>query len=509
MNRTKNAIRNIVWGIVNRIIVMLLPFLNRTILIYILGTEYLGLDSLFSSILQMVNIAELGFGSAIVYNMYKPIAEHDNKKICALLNLYRKVYRYIGGIVLVIGILIVPVLPYLVKSELPKEINLYILYFIFLGNTVLGYWLFAYKKSIILANQREDISSKINTVVILIKTFLQVFFVYILKNYYIYILLMPITTIIENIIIAIITEKQFKEYTPKGELGKDTYLDIKRRVIGLMIQKVCSTSRNSLDNIIISAYIGLNAVAIYGNYYYIMNALHSLVASLTSSISAIVGNKIVKNSPEENHKEMLMFNFMYMWFASNITVVLLVLYQPFMKIWVGESMLLSDEVMIAMCVYFYTQCIGDVRSTYHVACGLWWEGKYRSVLETLSNLILNIILGRYFGIMGVVCATLVSLIVINFGYGTTIIYRYYFKGIGIIKFYIQHIYYIVVTVGAAVFSYYLCEKIVCTSLNKMILRGLLSLIVTNIILRIAYCKLDVYKQAYLFIKKNVINGFVR
>ena len=146
INRTKNTIWNILWGVLNKIINIVLPFISRTVVIYILGSEYIGLSSLFTSILQVLNLAELGVSSAIVFSMYKPIAEDDDKTICALMNLYRKLYRIIGCIILAIGIMLMPFLDHFIKGTYPGDINIYILYLLYLSNTVIGYFIFAYKK---------------------------------------------------------------------------------------------------------------------------------------------------------------------------------------------------------------------------------------------------------------------------------------------------------------------------------------------------------------------------
>lgn len=505
-DRTKNASRNIIWGIVNRLIALGLPFANRTVLVYVLGATYLGLDSLFLSILQMLNITELGFSSAIVFSMYKPIAEENYVEINALLRLYQRVYRIIGVIVLCIGTIIIPVFPHIIKSDLPKEINIYILYIIYLANTFLGYWLFAYKKSLISAFQREDILSNINSIVSITKIVLQIILLFLSRSYYLYIVVLPFITIIENLIVADLAGKLFPKCFPQGNVDNVIKNDIKKRVYGLMIQKICSVSRNSLDSIVISAYAGLKDVSMYGNYYYIMTGLHSLLGTITNSITASVGNSVATNSAEKNHYDMIKFSFVYMWLASDITIYLLCVFQPFMLLWMGENMLLDIPIVIALCIYFYALCMGDIRSVYVVASGLWYEGRYRAVLEALTNLVLNIVLGKYFGIMGVVVATLISILVINFGYGSTIIYTYYFKNKKLHVYYLYQLYFAIVTCIAGGLCYRLCEFCKGQGIMKIIANIVICTVVSNGILFCAYCKLPVYKEAK-DMGRNVVKRF--
>ena len=166
----------------------------------LLYTSYLGLNSLFTSILQVLSLSELGVGSAMVYSMYKPLAEKNHKKICALLNIYRKFYRIIGLIILLIGLLLMPFIKYFIKGSYPADINLYSLYAIYLVNTVLSYFLFAYKKSLWEANQQSSYDTLITTIVNICMYIIQIIILLLLKSYYFYILLLPFSTLVINLV---------------------------------------------------------------------------------------------------------------------------------------------------------------------------------------------------------------------------------------------------------------------------------------------------------------------
>ena len=150
IERTKNATRKIIFGVILKAYQIIVPFLMRTAMIYLRGVQYLGLNSLFTSILQVLNLAELGVGSAMIYSMYKPIAEDDNTTICALMKLYRTYYRVIGLVIAVIGCILTPFIPKLISGDIPQGLNIYILYLLNLGATVLSYWLYAYKNTSVL-----------------------------------------------------------------------------------------------------------------------------------------------------------------------------------------------------------------------------------------------------------------------------------------------------------------------------------------------------------------------
>ena len=207
MDRTKNATRNIIFGLVLKTYQIIVPFLMRTAMIYFMGVQYLGLNSLFTSILQVLNLAELGVGSAMIYSMYRPIAEDDNKTICALMKLYRTYYRIIGLIIAIVGCLLTPFIPKLISGEIPNDVNIYILYWLNLAATVLSYWLYAYKNSILQANQRTDVVSKVTLITNTVQYILQILVLWFFKNYYLYVIVMLATQAVTNIFTAIVADK--------------------------------------------------------------------------------------------------------------------------------------------------------------------------------------------------------------------------------------------------------------------------------------------------------------
>ena len=207
ISRTKNTKRNIFWGVINKLITLVLPFLTRTVMIRTLGAEYLGLNSLFSSILQVLNLTELGFSSAIVYSMYRPIAENDKDSICALLNAFRKIYKIIGVAILAAGLSLLPFLPHLIHGSAPKDINIYYVYLVYLSNTAISYLLYAYKTALPNAFQRVDVISNITSITLGGMYILQIVILIGIKQYYPYIIILPICTVVNNIITSNYVDK--------------------------------------------------------------------------------------------------------------------------------------------------------------------------------------------------------------------------------------------------------------------------------------------------------------
>lgn len=505
MQRTKNAIRNIIFGFGNKVIVLFFPFIIRTIMIKVLGAEYLGLNSLFTSILQVLNLAELGFSSAIVFSMYKPIAEKDTITICALMNLYKKIYRIIGLIVLIIGIGLLPFLNFFIKGDYPSDINIYLLYLIFLANTVITYFLFAYKTTLLTAHQRSDITSNINSIISILQYIIQIIVLCVLKNYYLYAIITIIATVFNNIVGTIIVDKKYPQYSAKGTISKKISNDIKKKVSGLMIQRICATTRNSLDSIFISAFIGLNAVAIYTNYYSIINAIVGILGIITSAITAGIGNSIVLESEEKNYRDMNKFNFIYMWISGWCTVCLASLFQPFMKIWMGDNYMFGYEMVILLCIYFYSMEMGVIRGAYSDAKGLWWENRYRAILESVVNIILNIVLVNWLGIYGVVLGTNISLLIINFGYGSQILFNYYFTKEKVSEYFKSHAIYAMVTVFISIITVKLCSFINIEGIFNFIIKLCICFLIPNILYFVIYRKSKQFYEAKNFIFNNILN----
>ena len=267
MGRTRRAFVNIIWGFIEKMITLICPFIIRTIMIYKLGNEYLGLNGLFTSILQVLSLAELGFGDAIVFSMYKPIIENDNKMLSALLNLYKKVYRIIGMVILCVGLLILPFITKFVKGGYPSEVNIYVLYCIYLFNTVISYFLFAYKESLLKAHQRNDVNSRILSGCNIVMYVLQIIVLLLFSNYYLYIVIMPVTTIVLNCVRSLFVKKMYPQIVCEGHIEKDAVIGLSKRIIGLTLNKLAQVCRNSFDSIIISSFLGLVILARYQNYY--------------------------------------------------------------------------------------------------------------------------------------------------------------------------------------------------------------------------------------------------
>lgn len=426
LERTKNSVRNLIWGIVNKGASLVLPFLIRVVIINILGKEYLGLNNLFVSILQVLNLAELGVGSAMVYSMYKPIAEGDKDSICSLLALYKKAYRIIGLIIFGAGLALIPFLPYLIKDG-NGYINVTALYMIFLVDTVLSYLLFAYKNSLLVAHQRNDVSSNIGTVIHILLNISQAVLLLLFKNYYIYIIVKPAFTVINNLLINWVTNRMYPEYRPIGTVEKEKQLEIFGRVKALIGHKIGQTVVSSADSLVISAFLGLEMLAIYSNYYYIIFFIVSITSIFFNGMLAGIGNSLVVEKEEKNYILFENINFLLSWLVAWCTVCLLCLFQPFMELWMGKDMLLPTSSLIYIIIYYYSWQFRTTGLYFKDAAGMWQADFWKPYVSAIFNILVNVILVNIIGLNGVFISTIICMIGINFPWETAVLFRDLFK----------------------------------------------------------------------------------
>lgn len=410
-SRTKNTLRNIAFGSLNRIINIILPFISRTVILYVMGTQYLGLSSLFSSILSFLSLTELGIGSAMIYSMYKPIATNDYGTIKALLNLYKKIYRIIGTVILLLGLSLMPFLTVLVPEKLPDGINLYLLYAIYLFNAVLSYWLFAYKNAMLQAYQRDDINSKIASIITPLSYVIMLGSLAVTRNYYAYVIWLPIFTVATNVLRLILVNRTFPGMEPEGDVSPELKKSIFKKTSALIGTKLNTVVLNAADNIVMSAFLGLTAIAMYGNYHYIMSSIIGFLGIVYTSMTAGLGNSLQTESMDDNYRNFEKFSFINTWLVGWCTVCLVCLYQPFMKIWVGEELMFPFYVVLEMGLYFFIYQIRKIPVVYKDAAGIWWEDRFRPYVCMVVNVVLNIVLVQIIGISGIILSTVISLFV--------------------------------------------------------------------------------------------------
>lgn len=479
-SRLKNSFNNLVSGFVSRFIILLLGLIVRTIFVKVLGNSYLSVNGLYSNILSMLSLAELGFGTAMVYNMYKPIVENDSNKLAALMDLYKKVYRIIGFVILALGLAIIPFMDYIIKDP-PNIDHLTLYYILFLLNTVLSYWFFAYKRSILNADQKEYIATNYKSIFTIVKSVLQIIVLIVFKDFLFYLATQMICTIAENIAIAKKTKKLYPQISNKNHpsLTKAELKKIWDDVKALMISKIGHVILNSTDNIIISAFVGVSWVGLLSNFALIIDSVTTVICQITSSFTASLGNYFVKENSENSYTLFERIEFLLSWLYGICSIFLFILLNPFITIWLGTEYTLSNSIVFALCLNFFVQGYMNNLWNFRSTLGLFTQGKYRPLIATLINVTFSILLGIKFGTFGVLFATFLSRASINLWYDPIIIHKYGF-GKSAKKFFINYLFRIiqVFIISAILFGIKTLITRNGTSILSFIILMIISVIIT-------------------------------
>lgn len=490
--RVQNSIRNMLFGVSGQVISLVMGFVVRTVFISTLGIEYLGVNGLFSNILTMLSLANLGFDTAIIYSLYKPLAEDNKYKIQALLNLYRRAYKAIGIIVLLLGLMLLPFLRYLMNGETNIN-NIEIIYILFLINSVSSYC-FVYKQSVIIADQSNYIISKINSIFTIISNIVQIVILVITKNY---ILLLSIQIFIRVIQNAYISQQANKRYPfikekNSAKLSKEERKGLFKNLYALMLYKVSGVVINGTDNIVISKFIGIAYVGLYSNYFLITTTINTFLGYIFYSTTASVGNLNVKENEEKKYFVFRILNFLNFWIYGFCSVCIWNLINPFISIWLGERYVLDKFIVFAIVLNFYTAGMQNASTTYRDTTGLFMRGKYRPILAAVINIVTSIILSKSIGIAGVLLGTVISRLCTYFWYDPYVIFKYVFKK-NMKSYFIRYIIYIVLVFVTSGISDCFCSVFHGSMVVDIFIRSVTCLVIPNIIFLLVFRESEEFK----------------
>ena len=424
-SRTNNSVRNILYRLISQLASIALKFVSRTVFIHILGVEYLGINGLFSEILQMLSLADLGFNTAMVFSMYKPLAEHDEYKLAQLVQLYKKIYRVIAIVISCIGLALIPFLRYLVNLD--KEIPLINVYYVlYLLNTVSSY-LVVYKTCILTADQKNYLVSKFDTIFNFISTAACCFFLYITHNFIVYLVVQVFFTYVRNFYCSYVASKTYPYISKKvTKLSKEESKGIFNRVKSVFIYKVATALVGSTDNTLISVMIGTVTVGLYSNYSMVIANVMLFINILFLSTTASIGNLIVEANKQKNFAVYKTMQFVSFVLSAVSISCIYNLINDFIGVWIGNSFVLETNVVIAIVMNMYFSVVLMPIWSYREATGMYLQTKYVMVATAVINLLLSVILGRLIGLAGILFATSISRLSTYFWYEPKLLFKQYF-----------------------------------------------------------------------------------
>jgi len=495
---------NLIFSLINNIVLTILGFVTRTVFVHSLGSNYLGLNGLFTNVLSLLSLAELGIGSAITYSLYKPIAENDEEKIKSLMGLYKQSYRLVGGIVLIVGLVLTPFLKYIVNLDVGIEINYYAIYLMFLANSVLSYWFFAYRSVIIYANQEGYITTKIETIFNLIRYILQFIALLAFENYYLYLLLPIISGIVKNIIVSNIAGKRYPIINDKNvqALKKSEKDKIFQNVFALSLFRISSVVYGATDNIIISRWLGTSIVGVVSNFTMIIQMVTSYINMLFQSMYASVGNLNATESTEYKYAIFKRLNLMNFWIYCYSTICLGCFLNPCIKVWLGTEYCLPGDTVDLLAIVFLIPGMNNIINIYKDACGLFKEVQFRALATAVINLVVSIILVKQIGINGVYIGTVVAYLTTIYVIDPRVVFSKVFE-LKVTTYYKELIRKTFVFAGLFVICKGILSRYIIESWKTLIVGFVIVTIIVNLCLLLVYFKTEEF--AYL---KSVLKDLV-
>lgn len=479
-SRTKSSIKNIIYTVGGQLTKELLAFAVRTVFIKTLAAEYLGVNGLFTNILSFLSLAEMGVGSALVFSMYKPMAEHDEEQLKMYMAVYRRVYTFIGILVLSIGFLLTPFLDFFMK-ERPDIVHLELIYILYVLNTGATYF-FAYKGSIFNADQRAYVVTANTTIFNVAQSIVRIAILLLTHNFVAYLTVSIVIVYIQNFVIARKADKAYPFLKDKNvkKISKEESITLKKNISALLMHKIGTVILNSSDNLLISKFVSVVSVGLYSNYSLLINAIKTTFDMLMGSITTSVGNLCAKESKEKMlqvHNTILLLN---IWIASFCVICLYNLLNPFIKLWIGEQYLFSHTTILAVLISFYIQITMRTSEIFKSALGLFWNDRYAPVAQCILNVVVSVLLVQKMEIVGIFVGTSVAMLLTKWWITPYIVYKNKFQ-INVIYYFKKYFIFSVVGVIGFIISVVLVSLIEDGTIFAFICKMMISGIVPNII----------------------------
>ena len=501
MSRIENSIRNMKITVTGQLVALLVSFISRTVFIRILGSEYLGLSGLFTNILSVLSLAELGINTAIMYSLYEPLAKQDHAKIRAIMSLFAKVYTLICVTIGLVGTALTPFLGFLIK-ERPNIDGIEVYYLLFVLNLALSY-LAAYKRLLLFADQKKYIDSIYHFLTASVLNVVQISVLLLTANYFLFLMLNVVATVTENLLITTQVNRlyPFLKTEKARQLDKQERSDIFKNIKAVFMNRIGYTIINGTDNIVISKFIGLVAVGLYSNYLLITTSVNRLIAIFYQSIIGSVGNVGATESKDKISETFRNIDFIGFWIYGFSAISLLILVNPFIRLWIGEPYQLDNLIVLIIAVNFYLQGNRMSLQIFKESLGLLWYDRYRPILESALNLAISLLLVTQYGIAGVLLGTILSTLMSSFWIEPWVLYKYGMTG-RLRDYFLAYArrFLLVLSLGAGMT--WIAWKMVFPPLIQLVLLAALCLILPNLVIYLAYRKTSEMITVMQIMKKS-------
>ena len=505
-SRLKNSALNFASGFFGRVLTILLNFIVRTIFIYCLNEAYLSINGLYSNILTVLSLAELGFGSAMVYRMYAPVAVKDYQKAAALLHFYKKIYAVIGAVIFGLGLCVIPFMDYIIKDK-PDISGLTLYYIFFLINTTMSYWFASYKASVLYADQKEYIKTNVQNTMAILQSGLQIVLLLLFRKYLLYLLVQLAGNIFINLYVANLVDKRYpeiKEYRD-SRLSSEERMQIRKDTEALVLSRFGHVALNGTDNIIISAVVGVLWVGRLSNYTLICDSVTSVLCQITAAITGSLGNFFATEDKHAGYALFRKVEFLNFWLYGFSFIALATLLDPFIQIWAGERFVLGLPISIAIAINFFVAGYMNTLWVFRSTIGLFKQGKFRPILVAILNIVLSIFLGKLWGVFGVLFATFLSRAAISLWYDPIVLHKYGF-GVSCKPYFVRYLKRIMLLMVVLLVMLAIRRAVLPSEVTvlRFILMTVMTAVVPNVVLGLVYHRCEEYAYFKSIAKERIV-----
>lgn len=512
-SRTKNSALILTTGLIRQVSTILLTFVSRTVFIRVLGAEILGINGLFTNILTLLTLSELGIATAITFYLYEPIVQQNVERINQLMRFYRTCYRTVGCIIIGAGILLAPFLPYIVNFEQEVNINLYVVFLISVFNIASTYLFGGYKQTIFLANQEQYKAEKVNIIFAFLNCIAEITVLIIFKNYFIYLLTQLCMLILKNLCYVKIADKEYPylKEKPQGKLDSKEIRKFFHDIYQVAIFKLGSQLLNATSNIVISVLLGTVIVGYYSNYYLIISAMVTLYGVIIRSFTAGIGNVIVKETKEKQYFVYKQLDFVNFITAAFFTICLAQLFNSFMRIWLGDvssSYIFPQSVVVIISINYYFDTSCQILNTFREASGNFKVGYFLQVIAGIVNIVLSVIMGKLWGLQGILCSVLICKLGITIIPFIKSIANKVFQMSGQ-RFIICYMKNLLFTISSMLVIWYCCKPIHATNIFLFCLEIVITILIFCVLMMVIYRKnrefISIKNRIFVIIKNMVLH----
>ncbi len=503
-SRLKNSIRNSAFGLFAEVTTLILGFVVRHVFVHTLAEDYLGVNGLFTNILQVLSFAELGVGNAIVFSLYKPIRDRDSVKIRQYVLFYKSAYRIIGAVVAVLGLLLIPFLDVIIVDKPNIPDNLVVIYLLYLVNTVLSY-LLVWKRTFMTANQERYIGTVVEQIFTIIQVVVQIVVLYTTHNFVLYLLIMIVSNQIRNMIISRICSKRYPivNEKPEEDLTKEEKKSIFDNVKALLVYKMAGVSLNSTDNILVQAIVSLQSLNLYSNYSMIVVNFRLLANQLLNGITASVGD--LNASDDNKAKENVFFKLLFVsfWLYAFLSVGFVVCADDVISLWLGDRFVIGSTLAAcAIAFSFYIEGVQFAGFTYRTTMGLFRESMVAPVVAAVLNIVLSVVMGKLIGLAGIFFATGISRLLTTTWVDGYLVFTKRLKK-SPMRFFKTYVLYFIFTIFVVAVTYTALSYMSFTGIWGLVSKIALCAVIYNLLFVICFGGTKIFREVLsMFFKKG-------